>query len=793
MTTLITDIKYSLRRLTKTPGFTLITALTLAVGIGANVAMFSMVHGVLLRSLPFKDAERLTLVAQHHKSFNVTTGFSYPSFTDFREQNPVFDDLAAYNKARFDFREQQGTRKVEGAHVSGNFFSMLGISAVLGRTFTQADEQANHEPLVMIDYSLWQERFGGSRTVLDQTLVVDNRACRVVGVLPAGFQYPIGLDRVRIWSVISPATQDAKHLMDQNNCWLSIAGPLNPTVTTEKALSVLNDLHHRLGGHPESEVKLSNLRDRIVGDAQTILLILSFIVGFILLIVCANVASLCMARSRSRDKELAIRQALGANRWHLLRQFITESTLLSSLGGVLGLLVTFFSLPLIKIQISNFMPMANTIRIEPMVLAFTIGITILVGMFLGVTPFACHQRGRNHILSERNSTSNLQARFSHGLVVAQIALALILSIGLGLMGQSMKQLKTADTGFNQSNLVTFKIDTDAWDDSHRLSFCDDYLTRLTALPAVQGVATDSSLPCSSMSNMGPVSVEGYSPPDGGFIMLTSHNVNQDYFKTLQMPILQGRTMTLQEQQSKARVVLINESLAQRFWPGQDPLGRELTFSSKQFRIIGIVPDVVQGNVKGYRPNQAFFAFDATFHGSELSFAVRTESDPGQLAQQARAILTELDANLPLYDVSTFTAQLNQSINRERFTTTFLTLFASIAMMLVTIGLYGVISYVVTQRTREIGIRMALGARKDKVLIMVLKQGMGLWMLGTVIGVTSAIGVTRYLKSYLYQISATDPMVFTLVPLLIAMVSLIACWIPARRASKIDPMEALRYE
>lgn len=794
MTAILQDIKYGFRMLIKNPGFTVAAALTLAIGIGANVTMFSVVNSVLLRPLPFKDADRLAVVQQHVKTFNVTTGFSYPDFLDFREQNQVFEDYAAYTKARFDMMENQGTHKVEGAHVSGNFFSMLGVHTELGRTFTTTDEQQDSEPVTVISHDLWQNRFGQAKDILGRTITIDNIVYTIVGVLPPGFHYPESVAEAQIWTVLSPSSKDREHWMDRNNCWLSTVGSLKPGITQEQALPLLNELYIRNGGHSDGEIRIFNLRDWVIGDVRTTLWILSFIVGFTLLIVCANVANLCLARASSRDKELAVRRALGANKLRLLRQFTTESILLALAGGVMGLLVTIWTISLFKIRIAEFIPMAEAIRIEPSVLLFGLGLSLLVGIFLGIAPFWFIQGSRLvNILTERRSTSGRHAGFSRMLVVGQIAMALVLSIGMGLMIRSMMRLSSADTGFNQDNLVTFKIDMGKRDDPQREQFSTDFLKRLGALPYIKGASTDSSMPCSQRANIGPVYVEGYTSPNGKPIMLISHNVGPDYFRILQIPIQQGRTILPEEHQKKDNVVVINESLAQRFWPNQDPIEREITFCGRQYRVIGIVADLIQGNVKGDKPNQAFFPFDATFHGSDLSFVVRAECDPGPIVEQARAILTDLDSTLPLYDVSTFKAQMNKCISRERFTTTFLSLFASIALLLIVIGIYGVVSYAVTQRTREIGIRMALGAQKGSILTMVLKQGVVLLSIGMVIGVAGAFGLTRFLSSYLYEISTTDPVIFVLAPLLIASVAMLACWIPARRAAKVDPMEALRYE
>jgi predicted permease len=557
---------------------------------------------------------------------------------------------------------------------------------------------------------------------------------------------------------------------------------------------LLTELFVRNGGNSDSEIRMVGLRDLVVSGARTILWVLSGIVGFILLIVCANVASLCVAKASSRNKEVAVRRALGANKLRLLRQFTTESFILSVTGGVIGLLITIWTLAAFKARIADIVPMAGSLGIQPKELLFGLGLSLLVGIILGVAPFWLLQRpGLISALTERRSASDHHGRFSNMLISGQIAMALILSIGMGLMIRSIMRLESADAGFDHDNMVTFVIDMGHREDPQRQQFCSDFLERLGGLPYVTGIATDSSMPCSQRASIGPIYVEGYISPDERPIMAISHNVSPGYFRTLQMPIRKGRAISSEEHQRKDAVVVISESLAQRFWPDQDPIGRELTFTGRQYRVIGTVGDVIQGNLKGDRPDHAFFPFDATFHTSDLKFAVRTAADPGQVVEQARAILKEMDATVPLYDVSTFKAQMNKCISQERFTAAFLTVFASIALLLIVIGIYGVVSYAVVQRTREIGIRMALGARKTNVLAMVLRHGLVLLTVGSVFGIAGAIGLTRFLSSYLYGVGTTDPVTFVLVPLLIAVVSLLACYLPARRAANVDPMEALRCE
>ena len=795
MSTLLNDIKYGIRQLLKNPAFTIVAVLTLAIGISANITMFSVVNAVLLRPLPFKDANRLVVVRQQSKKYGFTTGFSYPDFLDWREQNQVFEDFAAFSPAQFEMMEDQGVSKINGAMVCGNFFSLLGASAYQGRTFTRADEKQN-EPVVIISHDFRQKHFGQNEDVLGSTVTLQDKVYTIVGVLPQGFSYPESIADAQIWTVLNPS---GDQLTNRTYCWLQTVGRLKAGISIEQAQVLLTGQHKQLVealGMGDSEVLMYSLRDMVVRGVRTTLWVLYVIVGFILLIVCANVANLCLARASARDKEVAIRGALGAGKLRLLRQFTTESILLSLAGGVVGLFITVWMMTVFKVKIADFVPMSDSIRIDPGVLLFGLGISLLVGFFLGVTPFWFMQRSRlTNVLTERRSSSVHHWRFSNLLISGQIAMALILSIGMGLMIRSMMELSSADTGFNRENLVTFKVGVRKMNEQQRYQFNHDFLERLSALPYVKSASTDSSVPCYPWGMSAPATIEGFTPPDGKQIRVVYHSVSTDYFRTLQIPIRRGRDISPEEYEKKEHVAVINENLARTFWPDKDPIGRELTFCRQQYRVIGVAADMVQGNVRIDRPNHLFLPFDVftEFNSSDLNFVVRTTADTGTVIEQARSMLRDIDPTLPLDGVGTFKEHMNKRLSQERFTTTFLTVFASIALLLIVIGIYGVVSYAVAQRTREIGVRMALGAKKTNILTLILKQGLILLIIGSIAGLAGAVGLTRFLSSYLYEVSATDPVTFVFVPLLIAVVSMLACFIPARRAAKIDPMEALRYE
>jgi len=799
VTTFWQDIRYSLRQLRKNPGFTAVAGLTLAIGISANITMFSVVNAVLLRPLPFENSDRLVIVQQ-----GTQPTMSYPDFLDWREQTQMFKDFAAYTSTLFELVEPDGARKIDGAEVSGEFFSMLKVLACRGRTLTTADEEHNVEPVAVISHDLWQSHFGRDEEILGRSITLGDKVHAIVGVLPRDFHYPDTTGNAQIWTLLNPSGEQ----LNSRSCyWLRTAGRLKAGLSVEQALSLMKEKRKQMAqasGLDDSEITMVGLRDTVVRSVRATLWVLTGIVGFILLIVCANVVNLCLVKASSRNKEMAVRRALGAGKLRLLCQFATETILLSLVGGVTGLIISAWTLAIFKVKISDIVPRADSIRIDPQELLFGLGLSLWVGIFLGMTSFWHVQRSRPaNVLTESRGSSGHHARLSNMLIAAQIAMALILSSGMVLMIRSMLQLSSADIGFNRENLMTFKVGTREQDATQRYQLSRELLERLSVLPYVKSVSTDSWMPCLTGGVTSYVTTEGYTSPDEKPISAVYHSVSADYFRTLQIPILQGRAISPEECQKREAVVVVSKSLARLFWPGKDPIGRELSFCGEKNRVIGVAADMVQGNVKMDKPHHVFFPFDRypiitrfvglALGGGNLSVVARTASGPGPVIEQARAILKDIDSTLPLYDVSTFKAEMDKCISQERFTTAFLTVFACIALLLIVIGIYGVVSYAVARQTREIGIRMALGAQRTGILVMVLKRGLLLLAIGVVIGIAGSIGLTRFLAGYLYEVSTTDPATFVLAPLIIAVVSLLACFIPACRAARTNPMETLRYE
>lgn len=790
MTALWQDIKYGLRGLAGNPGFAVSVVATLAVGIGANIAMFSAVNGVLLRPLPLRDPEQLVIVQRHLVEHRVTAGFSYPEFLEWREQQAVLQDFAAYAPTQFDLVLAQGAKRIPGAIVSGNFFSLLGVSAALGRTLSRSDEEGGSEQVVVIRHDLWEQQFGSRAETLGQTITLATGVHTIVGVLPRGFRYPDALGDAQLWTVLNPAGPERTNQV----LWLSGLGRLKSGTSTERARSLLTDFQSRQAGPIRIQVLVVGLRDMVVTGVRPTLWVLSAIVGLVLLAVCANVAHLCVARMASRGTEMAIRSALGASRLRLLGQTTAEALLLSFTGGIAGLVIAVIVISVFRVAIADSVPLADSIRLEYRELLFGAVVSLLVGVFLGaIPPRAVRRSGFTAVLTERGGSSGRHGRLSNAMIAVQISLAFVLSVGMVLMSRSIARLSSVDSGFEGKNLMTFSVGAGRLNPQQRLQFTQDVLQRLRALPSIEGASTDSSMPTSQRGRSAPVSADAQPASGDEQMRACIHDVSTDYFRTLHLPVRRGRDFSPAELVGKARVAVVSENLARALWPTEDPINKVLTLVGQQYRVIGIVADMLQGSVRMEKPKHIFVPFDVPSPGPELKFVVRTESTASPVMGSVRAILREIDPTLPLYGETTFASQMNASINQERFTATFLAVFSCISLLLVVIGVYGVVSYTVRRRTREIGVRMALGASRMSILTMTLTHGLILLVIGSVVGIAGAWALTRFLTRYLYGVSRTDPVTFVSVTALVAAVSLLACLVPARRASRMDPMTALRSE
>jgi putative ABC transport system permease protein len=805
MNTLINDIKYGFRQLIKNPGFAIVAVLTLAIGIGANTAVFSVINAVLLRPLPFESSERLVHMRQQiMRSGNriMNTGVSYLDYCDWCQDNRTFEDLGAFRRAEFNLVNDAGASKLSSAEASCRFFSTLEVSPYLGRLMLSDDEQPGAEPVVVLNYSTWKNRFGGRRDIIGQSIRNSDTHYTVIGVLPRHFEFP-PLDDAELWTSLIP---EGDLCTDRTYCAFDLIGRLRPGISLDQAQQQINDLEDRvseaaLGANgPEMKtVTCTALHDLVVRNVRSILWILYGIVGFILLIACANVANLCLVRASVRDREMSVRSALGAARGRLFRQLLTETLLLGLLGGLAGLCVGYWSVEVLRVLVADLVPRVHAVHIDVRVILFSLGLSLLVGLGLGLAPYS-RLKGAllANALKERGTTSKHKIGLAQAIVTGQIALALVLTLGTGLMIRSLVQLMRADTGFNPACVTTFRVTLPNErfpDDVHRQSLCNVMLERIESIPGVVSCALDTGMPFLGGCGCGPVSVPGREKPEGQPPMAVYHSISADYFDTLQIPLLRGERWQSPAGGSPSGITVINQRLANLYWPDEDPIGQEIEASGQHFRIVGVAADPKQWSKKHQEQDiHLFVPYPAlAFESLGMKFAVRTASAHVPAVGHIRDILKEIDPTIPLHDVHSLDMRMNGTIRQERFATAFLTVFAVIALILTVVGIYGVVSFSMRQRFQEIGVRMALGASKRHITGMILRQGLVLAACGCAIGIVGALGLTRFLSSYLYEISTTDPLSFIVLPIVICAAVLAACWIPARRAAKTDPMEALRYE
>jgi putative ABC transport system permease protein len=793
------DLRFALRMLAKKPGFTLLATAALALGIGANSAIFSVVDTVLLRPLPLQDPDRLVIVSANSSVIG-RFSTSAPDFADWREQNKVFEGIAAYSRATYNLVGSGEPERLTAMGVTPDFFSVLAARPLLGRGFRTEEGQRGNEHVAVLSEELWRRRFGADPGILGKPLLLDGQSTAVVGVMPRGLNLPRA---VELWTPVVLNLAET----ERGNHFLNTVARLKHGVSVEQAAAEMNAIAKRLEQqHPDSNAGwstlVSPLYEEVVGKVRPALLVLLGAVALVLLIACANVANLLLARAATRQREIAVRKALGASRGRLVRQFLTESVLLSLLGAVLGLLLAFWGTDLLQAVRPRDLPRVEGLGIDGRVLGFTLLLSLVTGTLFGLVP-ALHATdpALNEILKEGSGKSTpgwRGHRARSGLVIAEVALVLVLLVGAGLLIKSFDRLLDVDPGFDPTNVLTLRVslpDGTYPDGGRRAGFYREAARRIGALPGVEAVGLIHRLPLDFSDTQFDFEIEGRpAPPPGQQLSTHLRSIGSDSLRALGIPVLRGRGLSESETWDKPGLVLINEAMARRFWPGEDPLGRRVHFGTDDpwLTIVGIVGDM-RINDLGKEPVPMTFVQYQTWPTAEMAFVLRTPRAPGSLADAVRDQMRSLDPGLPLYDVNTLEQIVSQSMASRRFNLSVFGLFAVLALVLAVIGIYGVMSSTVTERTREVGIRMALGAERRAVVGLILGQGMGLVLAGLALGLLGAFGVTRVLSSLLYGVSPNDPAVFAGVALLLSAVAMLATYLPARRASRVDPMVALRHE
>jgi putative ABC transport system permease protein len=809
MLRLLQDLRYAVRTMLKKPGFTLIAVMTLALGIGGSTAIFTVVDAALLRGLPYKSPENLYHLWEvtPQKQF-AQREFSYPDYQDY-QQNQVLEGLAAYTGGGGIITGRGEPQRVFAPGVTANFFSVLGVEPFLGRTFQPGEDKPGAPRVMVLTYGMWQRDFGGDPGVIGQAITYNGDSYTIVGVLPSSFQF--ALRNADLWRPYQPSdAQRTRRSLHGTN----LIGRLKPGVTAAQAQSELSVIAKRIErenaqSHAGTTLKLIPLQEQVVGQVKPVLMVLLAAVGFVLLIACANVASLLLTRSLARQKEVAIRAALGASRWRVIRQLLTESVLLSVAGGLAGLLIAYWGISGVVAILPdtqlNALPFLRSLHIDRSILLFSFGLSLLTGIVFGLAPALQSSRpDLNEVLKEggRNTAGGSGHRLRSALVMTEIALAVVLLVGAGLMMKSLLRLLQSNVGFNPERLLTLTVAvppakfTDA---NKQIEFFNQLKQRVDSLPGTTGSGTVDVLPLQG-GNTTRFTVDGDPvPPPGQEIEANVRTVNESYFQTLGVSLVAGRMFDDRDRATpnQSGPVIIGKTTADKIFAGRDPIGRKISYGAVQGPpdiIVGVVGDVKIGGLDEALRPVLYYPYKR-FPGPGANLVVRTTGDPNAVVNSIRSEARSLEPDVAVFNVRAMDQIISDSpaAFMRRFPALLISIFAGIALLLASIGIYGVVSYSVSQQTHYIGVRMALGARPADILKMVLRQGLTLALAGMALGVVAALGLTRLLRSLLFEVQTNDLSTFAIVLGTLFFVALLACYLPARRATRVDPLVALRYE
>ena len=816
---MVQDIRQAVRNLCKTPGFTAVAAITLALGIGANTAIFSIVNAVLLRPLPFRDPGRLVQLTEFDTRRGDTASLgsiSYPDMVDIRSSNHSFEGVAAFGDNDVTVTGAGQPSHVKAELVTSNLFSLLGVNPSVGRPFSEEEDGPGHHVVILSD-AFWQRHFNADPTIIGRSIDLNGRAFTIVGVMPPGFQYPIQAEAEDMWTSFSRQAEvdnpkDTPATAIRGDHFINVIARLRNNVGLHQANANLAAIGRQLAQqHPDTNsytgIAARTEVDYLVGETRTPLLILFGAVGLVLLIACANVANLLLARATARGREIAIRAALGATRWRVIRQLMTEALALSIVGALLGAAVAIWSLAaIVKLYPSN-LPRAANISIDYRVLLFSAGLAIITGIIFGLAPaLQVSMPDLTEAMRERSrgaTSGPVHHRLRSGLVIAQTALGMMLLMGAGLLIRSFHRLSNVNLGFNPEHVLTanFDLSETRYNPDQQDQFFRGFIGRLRALPGVINAAGSIPLPLSEnyfSVNFNRVDrpVSKADEPSAGFYVVVP-----GFFETMQIPLVRGRTFDEHDQRNSPPVMIINEQLARKYYPNEDPIGKMMKIgagegvaraSYKTRQIVGVVGDFRKNDLVT-EPYPSYFIPLPQLMWGPPTLTIRTAGDPNTVTSEVRKVLSSMDADAPLYNVRTMEDYLALDLGRARFQTTLLSLFAGIALMLTAVGLYGVMAYTVVQRTQEIGIRVALGASRENVLRMILQDSFAMTGLGLLLGTIGALAMSSVLSDLLYEVKALDPLTFVAVAIILAAVSFVGSYLPAWRAARVDPMIALRYE